>query len=138
MNIIYMFVNFYRDMKSGLSKRKRADALEDYDEHLVPELCCKVEFPALYWLKATTLPSILHRISQLLIALDLRETISKEANLGISLKNLLNNNWPPLVINMQESEIKVEPMSEGTFDEIIQTGQPVLDLNGPEIDGMNN
>ncbi|XP_047345738.1 endoribonuclease Dicer isoform X1 [Vespa velutina] len=126
-----------RNMKSGLSKRKRADALEDYDEHLVPELCCKVEFPALYWLKATTLPSILHRISQLLIALDLREIIFKEANLGTSLNDLLNHNWPPLVINIQESESKTEQMSEGTFDEIIQTGQPVLDLNGPEIDVLN-
>lgn len=125
-------------MKSGLSKRKRADALEDYDEHLVPELCCKVEFPALYWLKATTLPSILHRISQLLIALDLRETISKEANLGTSLSNLLNHIWPPLIIDIQESEAKAEQMSEGTFDEIIQTVQPILDLNGPEIDGMYN
>ncbi|KAF7405409.1 hypothetical protein HZH66_004315 [Vespula vulgaris] len=126
-----------RNMKSGLSKRKRADALEDYDEHLVPELCCKVEFPALYWLKATTLPSILHRISQLLIALDLRETISKEANLGTSLSDLLNHIWPPLIIDIQESEAKAEQMSEGTFDEIIQTVQPILDLNGPEIDVLN-
>ncbi|KAK2580644.1 hypothetical protein KPH14_007750 [Odynerus spinipes] len=126
-----------RSMKSGLSKRKRADVLEDYDEHLVPELCQKVEFPTLYWLKATMLPSVLHRISQLLIALDLREIIVKEANLGTPAAELLNNTWPPLVINVKEFEEQEEPAIDATFDDVIETTQPVPNLSGPEIDVLN-
>ncbi|XP_015183335.1 PREDICTED: endoribonuclease Dicer isoform X2 [Polistes dominula] len=126
-----------RSMKSGLSKRKRADALEDYDEHLVPELCHKIEYPALYWLKATTLPSILHRISQFLVALDLREIIVQEAKLGISMYDLKDHDWPPLIIDAQESPTKLEQVLESTLDEVIETEQPVPDLNGPEIDVLN-
>ncbi|KAI4478811.1 hypothetical protein M0804_011557 [Polistes exclamans] len=126
-----------RSMKSGLSKRKRADALEDYDEHLVPELCSKIEYPALYWLKATTLPSVLHRISQFLIALDLREIIVQEAKLGISMHDLKYHDWPPLIIDAQESPTKSEQVLESALDEVIETEQPVPDLNGPEIDVLN-
>ncbi|XP_043502989.1 endoribonuclease Dicer isoform X2 [Polistes fuscatus] len=126
-----------RSMKSGLSKRKRADALEDYDEHLVPELCSKIEYPALYWLKATTLPSVLHRISQFLIALDLREIIVQEAKLGISIHDLKDHDWPPLIIDALESPIKSEQVLESALDEVIETEQPVPDLNGPEIDVLN-
>jgi len=67
---------------SGSVKYKKADdTVEDLQEHLIPELCWKINFPALYWLKTITLPSILHRICQFLIAEDLRETIAKEAGL---------------------------------------------------------
>jgi len=42
-----------------------------------------------YWLKATTLPSILHRICQFLIAEDLRITVARETELGtLELKEL--------------------------------------------------
>ncbi|KAI4489336.1 hypothetical protein M0802_011205 [Mischocyttarus mexicanus] len=126
-----------RSMKSGLSKRKRADALEDYDEHLVPELCHKIEYPALYWLKATTLPSILHRISQFLLALDLREIIVQEAKLGVSMHDLEDHQWPPLVIDAIESATKIEQVLETTLDEVIETAQAVPSLNGPEIDVLN-
>ncbi|XP_058793942.1 endoribonuclease Dicer isoform X1 [Phymastichus coffea] len=78
-------INFIkpRKLKANMSKRKRANITEDFEEHMVPELCKKIEFPALYWLKATTLPSIIHRIKQLLVAIDLRDQIAEEACLSL-------------------------------------------------------
>lgn len=77
-------INYIKPRKlDGPAKYKKADdTVEDLQEHLIPELCWRINFPALYWLKATTLPSILHRVSQLLIAEDLRLTIARETKLG--------------------------------------------------------
>ncbi|XP_020280276.1 endoribonuclease Dicer [Pseudomyrmex gracilis] len=78
-------IDYIKPRKSAgkQAKYKKADdTVEDLQEHLIPELCWKINFPALYWLKATTLPSILHRLSQLLIAEDLRQIITKETYLG--------------------------------------------------------
>ncbi|XP_057325041.1 endoribonuclease Dicer [Microplitis mediator] len=50
--------------------------------HLIPELCAKVSFSSIYWLKARALPSILHRIRYLCIADDFREQVAREAGIG--------------------------------------------------------
>uniref|UniRef100_A0A182FU44 ribonuclease III n=1 Tax=Anopheles albimanus TaxID=7167 RepID=A0A182FU44_ANOAL len=44
----------------------------DFQELLIPELVHNFEFPADYWLKATLLPSVLHRVHYLLIAEQIR------------------------------------------------------------------
>ncbi|KAK9308230.1 hypothetical protein QLX08_001702 [Tetragonisca angustula] len=121
-----------RHMHSESKNRRYVDSPKNLKEHLVPELCTKINFPALYWLKATTLPSILHRISQLLIAEDLRCLIAKETNLGL----LSNNKWPPLVITEEEREDSFEPLLEtSTMENDNLPSEPVL--NGPEIDVLN-
>lgn len=118
-------------MHSESKNRRYVDSPKNLKEHLVPELCTKINFPALYWLKATTLPSILHRILQLLIAEDLRCLIAKETNLGL----LSNNKWPPLVITEEEREDSFEPLLEtSTMENDNLQSEPVLD--GPEIDGI--
>lgn len=121
-----------RHIHSESKNRRYVDSPKNLKEHLVPELCTKINFPALYWLKATTLPSILHRISQLLIAEDLRCLIAKETNLGL----LSNNKWPPLVITEEEREDSFEPLLEtSTMENDNLQPEPVL--NGPEIDVLN-
>ncbi|KYQ55277.1 Endoribonuclease Dicer [Trachymyrmex zeteki] len=78
-------INYIKPRKlpeGPLKYKKTDDTVEDLQEHLVPELCLKINFPSVYWLKATTLPSILHRICQILIAEDLRVTIARETELG--------------------------------------------------------
>lgn len=120
-------------MQSELKKRKCADSDKDLKEHLVPELCIRIKFPSLYWLKATTLPSILHRISQLLIAEDLRVTIATEAYLG-SVVN--DTKWPPLKLVDEEREESYEPSIEAPLDETAESAQIEPVLSGPEIDGM--
>lgn len=74
----------------GLSKqsgRRRKLDEEGFDETLIPEFCVKFDFPAVYWLKATALPSILHRIHQLMIAEEFRMQVIKEVKLGRMLKS---------------------------------------------------
>ena len=107
--------------------------MEEFEEHLVPELCNKINFPALYWLKATTLPSILHRITQLLTAECLRQKIQEEARI----KPYLPDSWSPLIITEKEIEEKKEAAADVTLDESIELDISELqpEINGPEIDG---
>jgi hypothetical protein len=48
----------------------------DFQEILIPELCHNHCFPADYWLKATILPSLLHRLHYLLLAENIRDELS--------------------------------------------------------------
>uniref|UniRef100_A0A182J388 Dicer-2 n=1 Tax=Anopheles atroparvus TaxID=41427 RepID=A0A182J388_ANOAO len=59
----------------------RAKHLE-FQEILLPELVHNFEFPADYWLKATLLPSTLHRIHYLLLAESIRVDLATNANIG--------------------------------------------------------
>ncbi|CAK9806078.1 Endoribonuclease Dicer [Anthophora quadrimaculata] len=110
-----------RQIPNESKKRRCTDLPKNLKEHLVPELCSRINFPALYWLKATMLPSILYRISQLLVAEDLRHTIAVETKLG----SLSNNKWPSLVITDEE----VEESGEESFE-------PLLDI--PAIEDVDN
>ncbi|XP_076178399.1 endoribonuclease Dcr-2 isoform X3 [Ptiloglossa arizonensis] len=123
-----------RSMQSELKRRNRAEVLKDLKEHLVPELCTKIKFPALYWLKTTMLPSILHRVSQFLIAEDLRLLIAVESGLGFELSD---SKWLPLKITDEETEESFESLIEVSTDENIENLQPEPVLNGPEIDVLN-
>ncbi|XP_015599757.1 endoribonuclease Dicer isoform X2 [Cephus cinctus] len=123
-----------RGASAGLSKRKRADIQEDLEEHLVPELCDRIDFPALYWLKITTLPSILHRITQFLVADELRNLIAAEAKLGLSMLPP-GEKWEPLMINNKEGEDQIEMSLDTTMDDVIpESSLPQPELSGPEID----
>lgn len=53
-----------------------------FHEILIPELCHNFSFPADYWLKATLLPSALHRMNYLLLAENIRVELASEANVG--------------------------------------------------------
>jgi endoribonuclease Dicer len=70
------------DVSSVTSKRKRHELQEDFEENLVAELCMRFEFPSVLWLKATCLPSILHRINYLLLAEELRQKIAHDTGVG--------------------------------------------------------
>lgn len=65
-----------------VSKRKRHELQEDFEENLVAELCMRFDFPSVLWLKATCLPTILHRITRLLQAEELRQKIAREIRVG--------------------------------------------------------
>lgn len=64
------------DGKSTRSKHWR------FNEILIPELCHNFEFPADYWLKATLLPSTLHRLNLLLLAENIRIDLASAASVG--------------------------------------------------------
>lgn len=64
------------DGKSTRSKHWR------FQEVLIPELCHNYQFPADYWLKATILPSALHRVNFLLLAEIVRVDLATAANVG--------------------------------------------------------
>ncbi|XP_025991526.1 endoribonuclease dcr-1 [Solenopsis invicta] len=126
-----------RKLPEGPVKYKKTDdTVEDLQEHLVPELCMRINFPVVYWLKATTLPSILHRICQFLIAEDLRVTIARETKLGaLTLKEL-----SPLNIEEDDEKLNEDDYCNGLelTDDIIEKTQDqtysdsnVLDFDNP-------
>uniref|UniRef100_A0A182JTE0 Dicer-2 n=1 Tax=Anopheles christyi TaxID=43041 RepID=A0A182JTE0_9DIPT len=63
----------------GASTRSR---YWEFQEILIPELVHNYEFPADYWLKATLLPSTLHRVHYLLLAEGIRLDLAKNAQIG--------------------------------------------------------
>ncbi|XP_067000048.2 endoribonuclease Dcr-2 [Anabrus simplex] len=77
------------------SKRKRQEMQEDFEEHFIPELCFRFSFPSVLWLKATTLPSVLHRVSYLLIAEELRLKIAKD----LGFDGQKDVRWEPLRVD---------------------------------------
>ncbi|XP_046434103.1 endoribonuclease Dicer isoform X3 [Neodiprion fabricii] len=128
-----------RGSSAGLSKRKRADLSEDFEEHLVPELCVRFEFSSLYWLKATTLPSIIHRISQLLIADQLRVTIEADVKLGLA-KSDARQKWKDFrvsenTVNIADNEPSLDTSSDDLLPETVQS-RP--ELTGPEFDVLDS
>ncbi|XP_075227307.1 endoribonuclease Dcr-2 isoform X2 [Lycorma delicatula] len=67
-----------RGPSKGLTSKRRRKEEEEFEETLVAELCIKYNIPGVYWLKATLLPSIVHRFTHLLLAEELRQTIITE------------------------------------------------------------
>uniref|UniRef100_A0A1B6DNE2 Uncharacterized protein n=1 Tax=Clastoptera arizonana TaxID=38151 RepID=A0A1B6DNE2_9HEMI len=86
-------------------RKKRDNEDDDFEETLVPELCVKFDFPSVFWLKATVLPTILHRLNQLCIAEELRVKIANEIKVGqVDLPQ--DCDWEP--ISLDRSTIKEE------------------------------
>ena len=80
---------------------------------MVPELCERIDFPAFLWLKGTTLPSILYRVTQLVVAEDLRNQIEKEASLNLQ-TSMQVHQWNSLKIEEQGrgQENNTDPINE--------------------------
>ncbi|XP_039288314.1 LOW QUALITY PROTEIN: endoribonuclease Dcr-1 [Nilaparvata lugens] len=76
------------------TKRAKRENLEQ-KQILVPELCMVHPFPASLWRKAVCLPCILYRINALLLADEIRTTVSREIGLGI-IQLDPNFDWKPL------------------------------------------
>jgi endoribonuclease Dicer len=57
---------------TGASGKQRKHEKQNLTEHYIPEVCHNYKFPADFWLKATLLPSVCHRMNYLLLAEELR------------------------------------------------------------------
>ncbi|XP_039299429.1 endoribonuclease Dicer-like [Nilaparvata lugens] len=92
-------------------KRKKKQE-EEFEESLVPELCVRCAVPAAYWLKATLLPSCVHRITALLLADELRVTIATDLNLStVTLPP--GRSWRPISVEqlcLRDEEEKQQPV----------------------------
>lgn len=104
------------------TKRKREETFEMFVQHFSPELCVKQTLPAQLWVSATLLPSIMHRIHQLLIADELRTLIAKQANLG----SCTVMNWVPLKVDSRVINYK-----SNVADESLRKNDSLFDENMP-------
>lgn len=71
--ILFIFRNYGRVVKRN-----------DFVEILIPEFCIWHKFPPVYWVKALMLPTILHRLHNLLNANDLIKLIDLNCNFNES------------------------------------------------------
>ncbi|KAL1131764.1 hypothetical protein AAG570_011377 [Ranatra chinensis] len=119
--------------------RRRKDE-EDFEETLVPELCSLLTFPAVYMLKVTLLPSVLHRLHYLLLAEELRQKISVEVGLG-QLELNCDSEWEPLKIDttalqdqncdVVQSTVKISDMLDFSIQAITKERYPWGDEKEP-------
>ncbi|XP_031333092.1 endoribonuclease Dicer-like [Photinus pyralis] len=111
------------------NKKKREKIYEDLDEHLIPELCVKQDFPADLWLQARLIPTILNRILSLLQADELRLTIAKETGLGTR-EIAEGEKWAPLV---SDEHTLIEEAEEDNQSKRSETPQDEMVKNDFEI-----
>ncbi|XP_039299441.1 endoribonuclease Dicer-like [Nilaparvata lugens] len=101
----------WRHSVQATYKRKKKQE-EEFEESLVPELCVRCAVPAAYWLKATLLPSCVHRITALLLADELRVTIATDLNLStVTLPP--GRSWRPISVEqlcLRDEEEKQQPV----------------------------
>ncbi|CAG9823241.1 unnamed protein product [Phaedon cochleariae] len=74
-------LNFVKPI-DATSKKRRDKMYEESIEYLLPELVVKQEFPAPLWIQASLLPTILTRITSLLVIEDLRCKMAEEMHIG--------------------------------------------------------
>ncbi|XP_045523187.1 endoribonuclease Dicer isoform X2 [Pieris brassicae] len=127
-------------IKSLSEKQMKLVALAQDDEKpkafkeiFVPELCTKYDFPSVLWYKAYMLPSIIHRITMLLVAHELRAQISKDINYGKPHPQT-GKKWLPIETNINIAKKSLlsqieEPAANNSIDRI---SDPVVSISMKE------
>lgn len=118
--------------RTDLSNRKRNhtgqgcnEKKENFNEKLVPEFLVKQDFPAALWIQAKVMPSIIHRLLQMIRAEELRRLIALETGMG----NLEIENIQPLLVDKHLIKDPIEKESDTT------QSSPEVNM---EIDDTNN
>ncbi|XP_045498782.1 endoribonuclease Dicer isoform X2 [Colias croceus] len=107
------------------------DKPKGFNEVFIPEFCIHYDYPGVLWYKAVMLPSVVHRVTMLLAAHELRAEIAKATNYGQP--NLQKGEeWLPLEDNLNVamksllSQVE-EPSSNNCIDRI----NDPIDENAP-------
>ncbi|XP_046981769.1 endoribonuclease Dicer-like isoform X1 [Schistocerca americana] len=115
------------ESQQHLSKRKRLEQQKDFEEHLVPELCGSHSFPGGLWLKAIYLPTVLHRVTQMLHAEEFRSTVARETGLG-PVDHPQDFRWRPLKDESFPEEIIEQdfiPVQSGMDNAVVSEDSPI-------------
>lgn len=101
--------------RGNIKKKKRDYAVEELENiHLIPELCVKQNFPSNLWLQLKLLPTILHRVIQLLRCEELRAQISHD----LKLDETRNVPWEPLLFNVTSEWSQKEDRTDNISAEV--------------------
>ncbi|KAK9882155.1 hypothetical protein WA026_019672 [Henosepilachna vigintioctopunctata] len=98
---------------SGFEKgKKRQKTNEEYQEYLIPEMLVKQEFPAVLWIQARFLPSILSRVSYVLRVEKLWQRIGIECGFLLNTTSMklleLNTNLIKYEAIINEKELNAQ------------------------------
>lgn len=117
-------------------KRKREFADEEMNEHLIPEMCIKHEYPASLFIQARILPTVLYHVVQLLLVEDLRRKIARDTGLG----KIAGLKWKPLALDEHllkyEYKKPVNPTPE--YRQINEAVPAILSTPFDEISALNH
>ncbi|XP_059057480.1 endoribonuclease Dicer [Achroia grisella] len=92
--------SFTEKQQKLISAAQGDDKPKGFLEVFIPEYCIKYEFPGVFWYKAMMLPSIVHRVSLLLIANELRAEIAEETKYGLKILPK-GENWLPIELDLE-------------------------------------
>lgn len=86
-------------------------------ELLIPELCHNFNYPGDLWLKATVMPSILHRLPYMLHAENIRIKLNDEVGLRIA-------NYEPMPVIEKMAKVPLPPEEKSTITNAIVYPKP--------------
>ncbi|CAG9787806.1 unnamed protein product [Diatraea saccharalis] len=105
-----------------ISATQGDDKPKAFVEMFIPEFCIKYDYPGVLWYKAIMLPSIIHRVFNLLIAHELREEITNEIQYGKAFLDA-GEEWLPIKVDIHIATKSLlsqveEPTPINTIDRI--------------------
>jgi endoribonuclease Dicer len=83
--------------------------------YLVPELCYLHPIPSTVWKQIVWIPSILHRLTGLLLAEELRVQIHREAKIGVEFLPYsvnVSSVWSPLLLQTEQPNGSILPVAD--------------------------
>ncbi|KAI5634355.1 hypothetical protein NE865_12903 [Phthorimaea operculella] len=83
-----------------ISMAQGEDKPKGFPEIFVPEFCICYDFPAALWYKAIMLPTIVHRVTMLLVAYELRAEVARQAKVGV-VHLPAGQEWKPIEVNIE-------------------------------------
>lgn len=97
---------------TGLEKKRAKYETLTNRQILIPELCDVHPIPASLWRKAVCIPSVLYRVSSILLAEELRKKIFRESHIGEP-QLPLGCGWPDLDFGWDNEKLHDEASDEG-------------------------
>lgn len=126
------------------TKRAKRENLEQ-KQILVPELCTVHPFPASLWRAAVCLPCVLYRINALLLADEIRMTVSNDLGLGsLEIKDenfkwpMLDFGWTLADVLKKTKELKMKNEEESKIEDPIKVEDPEHSIEEKKIEEEKN
>ncbi|CAK1555351.1 unnamed protein product [Leptosia nina] len=117
---------FTEKQKRLVSLANGDDKPNGFNEIFIPEFCIKYEYPSVLWYKAFMLPSIIHRVTMLLVAYELRAQIARDTMYGQPHLNK-GEKWLPISTDLNKAMKSLLSQVEepATFNSIDRINDPI-------------
>ncbi|XP_038213849.1 endoribonuclease Dicer isoform X2 [Zerene cesonia] len=122
---------FTEKQRKLVSLAQGDDKPKGFNEIFIPEFCIHYDYPGVLWYKAVMMPSVVHRVTMLLAAHELRAEIAKATNYGQpNLKK--GEEWLPVEDDLKVAmESLLSQVEEPTANNSVDRINDPIDENTP-------